>query len=493
MLKDLQRLQKQPEDQMSELKARFKMMPAHAVIMIFAALYSFASIFIPMFKLYVQYVPKRTYSLLTFLINPRFFSKIRDGSVDLNFQSFTVMMFVITIVISVAALTLSLSYTFYSDKIIRRRIGCLVVMALFIGRVVVHTLTLSGLITTEMLEQNNMTPQRLYVAQSFAGNVLAIVMFVGACACLYGALDLKMNYKLFAYPYIVWIVLFTILPLILIVFRAFFKAAPGGGYELTMAGFDILFENKTVTTTFYGMKVTMQEYFSIFVRSLDYAVWTTIGCLLLGYPIAYILSSRAKAMRKSSSKLLMLFVLPMWMNTMLRTYAWRAFFSETGVLNTILIQTGILSDPVLFLKNEILADIITKLVMTNDFLPFMILPIYSVLIKIDGSLFEAALDLGANRVTTFGKVILPLSLPGVISGIQMVFMPSLTFYMIPDILNEGSKTTIGNTVQNFILNESSAYNQAGNVLSLLLLIFVLITMGILRGSDKDETGGGMVL
>ena len=131
--------------------------------------------------------------------------------------------------------------------------------------------------------------------------------------------------------------------------------------------------------------------------------------------------------------------------------------------------------------------------MTNDFLPFMILPIYSVLIKIDGSLFEAALDLGANRVTTFGKVILPLSLPGVISGIQMVFMPSLTFYMIPDILNEGSKTTIGNTVQNFILNESSAYNQAGNVLSLLLLIFVLITMGILRGSDKEETGGGMVL
>ncbi len=493
MLKDLQRLRKQPEDQMSELKARFKMMPAHAVIMIFAALYSFASIFIPMFKLYVQYVPKRTYSLLTFLINPRFFSKIRDGSVDLNFQSFTVMMFVITIVISVAALTLSLSYTFYSDKIIRRRIGCLVVMALFIGRVVVHTLTLSGLITTEMLEQNNMTPQRLYVAQSFAGNVLAIVMFVGACACLYGALDLKMNYKLFAYPYIVWIVLFTILPLILIVFRAFFKTAPGGGYELTMAGFDILFENKTVTTTFYGMKVTLQEYFSIFVRSLDYAVWTTIGCLLLGYPIAYILSSRAKAMRKSSSKLLMLFVLPMWMNTMLRTYAWRAFFSETGVLNTILIQTGILSDPVLFLKNEILADIITKLVMTNDFLPFMILPIYSVLIKIDGSLFEAALDLGANRVTTFGKVILPLSLPGVISGIQMVFMPSLTFYMIPDILNEGSKTTIGNTVQNFILNESSAYNQAGNVLSLLLLIFVLITMGILRGSDKEETGGGMVL
>ena len=103
------------------------------------------------------------------------------------------------------------------------------------------------------------------------------------------------------------------------------------------------------------------------------------------------------------------------------------------------------------------------------------------------------MDLGANRVQTFTKVIFPLSFPGVISGIQMVFMPSLTYYMIPDILNEGSKTTIGNTVQNFILNESSTYNQAGNVLSLLLLIFVLFTMGILRGQDKDAGSGGMAL
>jgi ABC-type spermidine/putrescine transport system permease subunit I len=116
-----------------------------------------------------------------------------------------------------------------------------------------------------------------------------------------------------------------------------------------------------------------------------------------------------------------------------------------------------------------------------------------VLVKLDDSLSEAAYDLGATKIQTFLKVIFPLSLPGVISGIQMVFMPSLTFYMIPDILNEGSKTTIGNTVQNFILNESTTYNQAGNVLSLLLLIFVLITMGILRGQDKEAGSGGMAL
>jgi ABC-type spermidine/putrescine transport system permease subunit I len=348
------------------------------------------------------------------------------------------------------------------------------------------------MVSEEMISSNNLTPQRLYVAQSFAGNLLVIVLFIGAAACLYGALNLKMNYKVFAYPYLAWIVIFTILPLILILFRAFFKKAAGGGYEFTTAGFAVLFQNKTVTTRFYGADVTLQEYFSIFLRSLDYAVWTTIGCLLLGYPASYILARRSKLKRQSGSRLLMLFVLPMWMNTMLRTYAWRAFFSETGVCNTILQQIGAIDAPILFLKNEVLADIITKLVMTNDFLPFMILPLYSVLVKLDDSLSEAAYDLGATKAQTFFKVIFPLSLPGVISGIQMVFMPSLTFYMIPDILNEGSKTTIGNTVQNFILNESTTYNQAGNVLSLLLLIFVLITMGILRGQDK-EAGGGMAL
>ena len=477
---------------MTELKARLKVMPVHAFVMIFAALYSFASIFIPMFELFVQYVPYRTYSLFSLLLNPRVFTRIRSGSVDLNFQSFAAWAFVITIVLAVAALTLSLSYPFYYNSSKKRKIGYFSVLVLFIGRAACHVITLSKMVSEEMISSNDLTPQRLYVAQSFAGNLMVIVLFIGAAACLYGALNLKMNYKIFAYPYIAWIVVFTILPLILILFRAFFKKAAGGGYEFTTAGFQVLFQNKTVTTRFYGIDVTLQEYFSIFLRSLDYAVWTTIGSLLLGYPASYILARRSKLKRQSGSRLLMLFVLPMWMNTMLRTYAWRAFFSETGVFNTVFQQIGLIDAPIMFLKNEVFADIITKLVMTNDFLPFMILPLYSVLVKLDDSLSEAAYDLGATKAQTFFKVTFPLSLPGVISGIQMVFMPSLTFYMIPDILNEGSKTTIGNTVQNFILNESTTYNQAGNVLSLLLLIFVLITMGILRGQDK-EAGGGMAL
>ncbi len=496
---------------MTELKARLKVMPVHAFVMIFAALYSFVSIFIPMFELFVQYVPFRTYSLFTLLLNPRVFTRIRSGSVNLNFQTFAAWAFVITIVLAVAALTLALSYPFYYNSSKKRKIGYLSVLVLFMGRGIAHVITLSKMVSEQMITENNLTPQRLYVAQSFAGNLMVIVLGIGVAACLYGALNLKMNYKIFAYPYLVWIVIFTILPLILILFRAFFKKAAGGGYEFTTAGFAVLFQNKTVTTRFYGADVTLQEYFSIFLRSLDYAVWTTIGCLILGYPASYILARRSKIKRQSGSRLLMLFVLPskikrqsgsrllmlfvlpMWMNTMLRTYAWRAFFSETGVLNTLMQQWGMIDAPVLFLKNEVLADIITKLVMTNDFLPFMILPLYSVLVKLDDSLSEASYDLGATKFQTFTKVIFPLSLPGVISGIQMVFMPSLTFYMIPDILNEGSKTTIGNTVQNFILNESTTYNQAGNVLSLLLLIFVLITMGILRGQDKEAGSGGMAL
>jgi len=477
---------------MKDIGKKISVMPIHAFIMCFAALFSFVSIFIPMFDVVVQYKHLKMYSLLTMLTDPTLETTLmRGNAVKLDFLSFGVWMFIIAIVASVAAVTLSLSYQLFTDNAKKKRIGCLITMGLFIVRLASHIYTASHFITDDMLKANEMTSERLYAAQTFMGNALVLTLFVGIIASLYGALGLKMNFKLFAYPYILWIIVFTVLPLLLILFRAFFKST-GSGYEFTTAGFDVLFANKTVTATFYGQKLVLQEYFSVFLRSLDYAVWTTIGCLVIAYPLAYILARRARSLHSSGSRLLLLFVLPMWMNTMLRTYAWRAFFSETGVLNTFLTSTNIINEPILFLKNEFLADLITKLVMTNDFLPYMILPIYSVLIKIEPSLLEASYDLGAGKIQTFLKVTLPLSMPGVISGIQMVFMPSLTFYMIPDIITEGSKTTVGNTIQSFVLNESSTLNQAGNVLSLMLLIFVLITMGILRNSDKEAEGGGMM-
>lgn len=478
---------------MRELKSKIALMPFHSIVMAIVGLFSLASMFVPIFQVYVQYVPRKVYSLFTILISPKLAVTLRDGQVNLNFLTFAALMFIITIIISVAALTLSLGYYLFVDNAKKRRIGCIAIMALFFARIIVHVATLSYMITPKIIAEQGLTTQRLYVAQNLYGNILIVVMFIGMVAALYGALGLKMNLKMFAYPYILWVVVFTILPLLLIFFRAFF-AKTAGGYAFTLGGFDVLFENKTVSTTFYGMRVTLQEYFSVFLRSLDYAVWTTIGCLLLSYPLAYVLASRTKRLHKNGSLMLMLFVLPMWMNTMLRTYAWRAFFGQTGVLNNWLMDLNLIKEPIMFLKNAILSDVITKIVMVNDFLPFMLLPIYSILVKLDDNLTQASRDLGANAFQTFTKVTFPLSLPGVISGIQMVFMPSLTFFMIPDIISEGSTTTIGNTVQTFILNESSTYQQAGNVLSLLLLIFVLITMGILRNQDKDAgSGGGMVL
>ena len=478
---------------MSDIKSRFKLMPLHGIIMSIAAMLSFISVFVPMFELFVQYKKERTYSLFSMIMSPRVFVQLRDSSVNLDFRGFGALMFTLTLVVAVAALTLSLGFQLYSQTRKTKRLGCLSVMVLLGARLALHVITLNKFITPAMISANGLTPQRLYVVQSLAGNILCVILFLGIAAAIYGALGLTMQMKLLSYPYIAWVVLFTILPLVLILFRAFFGKT-SGGYEFNLDGFKTLFENKTVTTEFYGVRVTLQEYFSVFLRSLDYALWTTFGCLVLGYPLAYILQARAKRLHNESSKLLLLFVLPTWMNTMLRTYAWRAFFGQTGVLNTFLMSVFGMQEPILFLKDPILSDIITKFVLINDFLPFMLLPIYSVLVKIDESLGQAAADLGANKVQTFTKVIFPLSLPGVISGVQMVFMPSMTFYMIPDIITEGSKTTIGNTVQSFILNESPTFQQAGNVLSLILLLFVLFTMRVLRNQDKEASGsGGMVL
>ena len=479
---------------MSNLKTKLKVMPVHAIIMCISALISLIGIFIPVFELFVQYNKTRVYSLLTLLTNPRVFVQLRNGSVDLNFQMFGIGVFIVTMIVSVAALTLALGFQLYSDNPKTKRWGCFSVAILLILRIAVHVYTLGNFITEKMMNDNKLNAQRLYVVQNIWGNIMVVVFALGIVAAIYGALGLQMHMKLMSYPYMAWVVIFTILPLFLILFRAFF-ASTGSGYQFTLDGFKTLFDPaKKVNATFYGQTLTLQENFSVFIRSLDYAAWTTIGCLILGYPLAYILADRTKKMHKTSSKFLLLFVLPMWMNTMLRTYAWRAFFGKMGVLNTFLASVGLISNPIDFLGNPVTADIITKVVMVNDFLPFMILPIYSVLVKIDSSLSQAAADLGATRTQCFTKVIFPLSLPGVISGIQMVFMPSMTFYMIPDIISEGSRTTIGNTVQSFILNESKAAQQAGNALSLLLLIFVLITMGILRNQDKEASGnGGMVL
>ncbi len=477
---------------MSQLKARISVMPLHAIVMCLSALLSLVGMFVPMFELYVQYKKQRVYSLFSLLINPRVHVQLRQTSVNLDFQMFGAWIFTISIILSVAALTLALGFQLYSDNKKKKSFGCFSVMILLLARLGMHVVTLSGFISEKMLLDNNLTDKTLYVAQGLFGNVLFVVLFLGIIASLYGALGLKFTMKQLSYPYIIWIVLFTVLPLLLIIFRAFF-ANNNGTYRFTMDGFKHLVEGRIIDTTFYGFKIHVQMYFSTFLTSLDYALWTTLGCFAIGYPLAYILAERTKRAHKTSSKLLLLFVLPMWMNTMLRTYAWRAFLSETGVFNNFLIAIGAANQPIAFLEpGSTTIDIVIKLVMISDFLPYMILPTYSVLVKLDSNLSQAAADLGANRFQTFSRVIFPLSLPGVISGIQMVFMPSMTFYMIPDIINP-SGITVGKQIEMVILGESTKLQQAGNAMSLILLIFVIISMGILRNQDKEAGSGGMTI
>jgi ABC-type spermidine/putrescine transport system permease subunit I len=468
-------------------KNRLFAIPAHMLIVCFSALASIGIFFVPTMQLTHNNIPRAAYS---------FFALLSTGEIEVSsLQTLLVgagrPLLLAAGLLPLFVLLIGLFYSrlssFLSTKIIAATCLVLIVLNLVTFLFVQTTLLSPAAITAAGLSGDS-----VYLAQLFTGNLLFVVLVIGICAALFGALGMVVRFKMLSYPYVVWLIIFTILPLALIFFRAFF-VKDASGYSFTLGGFETLLVDRTIETRFYGFSLHLQEYFSVFLRSLDYALWTTIGCLMIAYPLAYALSARVKRLHSSSSLLLMFFVLPMWINTMLRTYAWRAFFGQTGVLNNFLMSIDLIDSPILFLKMELLSDIIVKLVLVNDFLPFMLLPIYSVLVKLDENLNQAAHDLGANSRQSFLRVILPLSMPGVISGIQMVFMPSMTFYMIPDIISEGSVTTIGNTVQSFILNESPAFQQAGNVLSLMLLIFVLFTMGILRNQEKDSGGGGMIL
>lgn len=449
-------------------------------------------VFVPSLILTVQYAEHGTYSYLKLLTDSTFSLKTRSHNVALDFSPARIFL-ILSIITPIMGLLVS-AFSPLLKKRLGKQLPPLFTAILALEGLAVCAISQANLISDAERTAADMTSQSLNFSQNIVGNLLFVAFLIAIASSIVEMVGIRAHLRTLAYPYFLWLILFTILPLGLIFFRAFF-AKVDGSYHFTLDGFRVLTVKRTVSARFYGQTLHLQEYFSVFLRSLDYALWTTIGCLLLGYPLAYALAKRTKRKHLKSSMLLFFFVLPMWINTMLRTYAWRAFFSQNGVLNSFLMSTGLISDPILFLKNEWISDIIIKLVLINDFLPFMLLPVYSVLVKLDDNISQAAHDLGANGRQAFWKVIFPLSLPGVISGIQMVFMPALTFYMIPDIISEGSVTTIGNTVQSFILNESSSYQQAGNVLSLLLLVFVLITMGLLRNQDKDfgDNGGGMVL
>lgn len=274
------------------------------------------------------------------------------------------------------------------------------------------------------------------------------------------------NLSFAAYPYVVWSAIFIVIPLLLIVFFSF-TSKVDGRFVFSFENFQRLFE---------------PIYFTVFIRSIWLAVLSTVLCLILGYPIAYIIS---KLPIKRRNMLILLFILPMWMNFLLRTYAWMAILGRDGLINTLLSYIGIGPIKMLYTDGAILLG------MVYNFLPFMVIPIYTVLIKIDKNLVNAAYDLGANKAQAFRKVILPLSIPGIISGITMVFMPAVSNFVIPSLLGGGKYMLVGNLIEQQFTTIGN-WN-FGSALSIFMMILILISMAFMSKYEKNGKEGGKQL
>jgi len=218
------------------------------------------------------------------------------------------------------------------------------------------------------------------------------------------------------------------------------------------------------------------QYTNIFVRSIWLAVIATVVCLIIAYPLAFLLSRMKK---HHQGTMLMIVMLPMWMNFLLRTRAWVTLLGNTGVINSILGVFGLDSVKMLNTEGAVVLG------MVYNYLPYMILPLYSVMVKIDKSVLEAASDLGCNSVKTLFKVVVPLSLPGIMSGITMVFVPAISTFIISRMLGGGSNLLIGDLIEMQFLG--NAYNpHLGAAISLVLMVIILLIMTIMNQFDPDD-------
>ena len=268
-----------------------------------------------------------------------------------------------------------------------------------------------------------------------------------------------MRNKWIAAPYVGWMALFVVAPLIVVLVYALTRESADGSWYLTAENF-----------------AGMAGYAAVFGRSFLLAGIATLVCILLGYPMAYILSRERGRLRSMATLLIML---PMWMNFLLRTYSWVFLLERNGFFNTLLSTIGL---PKLDIINTSGAVVLG---MVYNFLPFMVLPIFSVIVKIDPRVIEAAQDLGANSVQVFRRVIFPLSLPGVLSGVTMVFIPSVSTFVISRLLGGGKSLLLGDLIEMQFLG--SAYNpHLGSAISLVMMVIVLVCMGIMNRFGEGE-------
>lgn len=264
-----------------------------------------------------------------------------------------------------------------------------------------------------------------------------------------------MSKKLLSLPFLFWSALFIIVPICMVFY-----------YGLT---------DKTGAFTLENvMAITTPEHSKALWEAVKLSVISTVICFLLAYPLAMILSNMNV---NQNSFIILIFVLPMWMNFLLRTLAWQTLLEKTGVINNVLNFFGL---PTLDIINTPVAIIVG---MVYNFLPFMVLPLYNVLIKIDRNVINAARDLGANGIQTFLKITFPLSIPGVISGITMVFVPALTTFIISKILGGSKILLIGNVIEQEF-TQTGNWN-LGSGLSIVLMLFIILNMVLSAVTDKD--------
>lgn len=281
---------------------------------------------------------------------------------------------------------------------------------------------------------------------------------------------MKTKLSRFAVPYVVWMAIFVVAPIVIMVIYAFSNGEGGA----TLDNF-----------------VQMGGYAAVFGRSFKLALIATAICLLIGYPVAYLLSREGASFQRTAMVLIML---PMWMNFLLRTYSWMTILENHGLLNQLLQKIGILA-----LYNHLTGSELEYFTLINtqgavvlgmvyNYVPYMILPLYTSMTKIDQSLVEAAQDLGANTTKTLLRVLIPMSVPGISTGITMVFVPAVSTFVISRMLGGGSNLLIGDLIEMQFLGNSYNLN-VGSAMSLVLMIIVLLCMSFTSSFDEDEMEG----
>ena len=274
------------------------------------------------------------------------------------------------------------------------------------------------------------------------------------------------QFRNMVYPYVAWIAVMIVAPMLMIVLYAF-----------TTAGNDVTTIRFTLDN--FARFFSDQVFLDVLWRSLFIAVITTIICVLVGYPIAYAIAQRSE---KSNMFWVLVITMPTWINMMVRTYAWVGILQDGGLINSLLGLFGIGPFKIMYTTFAVVLG------MVYNFIPFMILQIHTSLTKMDKSYLEAAADLGANKVQSFLRVTLPLSLPGVLSGITLVFLPAVSSFFIPKLLGGGQYVLIGNVIETQFLT-SGDWN-FGSAISLIMAVIIMISMYITRKVDTDPAARG---